>query len=197
MAHNEQVVEPLFEESDETTVGEARSGKRSSDADGRIIVFRIIIHNDQVKAISISANSRDEMLEKIQAYTHEDSLYYTNDCPTYAALRISGLHVQRLSRMPCKFGHDALRARGAHVVTHKEKDKSPDTDHIDEIESFWSYAKNWLHPHRDTPCKYFHLYIGEVCYRFNHRNENINPLLIKLLKTTSNTDIAHDLVQIG
>jgi transposase len=34
------------------------------------------------------------------------------------------------------------------------------------------------------PRKFFHLYLGEVCFRFNHRHEDLKPLLLKLLKTT-------------
>ena len=32
---------------------------------------------------------------------------------------------------------------------------------------------------------YSHLYLAEVCYRFNHRHENLQPLLYKLLKQIS------------
>lgn len=69
-------------------------------------------------------------------------------------------------------------------------------DHINGIEGFWSYAKYWLYPYRGVPRKYFHLYLGEVCYRFNHRAEDLKPLLVKLLKTTSIQDISPKLVQI-
>ena len=27
-------------------------------------------------------------------------------------------------------------------------------------------------------------HLGETCYRFNHRNEDLKPLIIKLLKTS-------------
>ena len=57
------------------------------------------------------------------------------------------------------------------------------------IEGFWSYAKNWLYPYRGVPRKHFHLYLGEICYRFNHRNEDLKPLLIKLLQTISSNHI--------
>jgi transposase len=38
-----------------------------------------------------------------------------------------------------------------------------------------------------VPTKYFHLYLAEVCWRFNHRDENLKPLLYKLLTTLSTT----------
>lgn len=46
------------------------------------------------------------------------------------------------------------------------------------------------------PRKYFHLYLGEVCYRFNHRAEDLKPLLVRLLKATGIQDISPKLVQI-
>jgi hypothetical protein len=50
-------------------------------------------------------------------------------------------------------------------------------DHINGIEGFWSYAKNWLYPYRGVPRQYLHLYLAEVCCRYNHRNQDLKPLL--------------------
>lgn len=75
--------------------------------------------------------------------------------------------------------------RGDHVVIRKEKGRSLGRDHINGIEGFWSYARNWLYPYRGVRKKFFHLYLGETCYRFNHRDEDIKSLIIKLLKTTN------------
>ncbi|WP_414714184.1 hypothetical protein [Shinella sp.] len=61
----------------------------------------------------------------------------------------------------------------------KEKGRPVGRDHINGIEGFWSYAKNWLYPYRGVLKKLFHLYLGETCYRFNHRDEDLNPLIIK------------------
>ena len=79
---------------------------------------------------------------------------------------------------------------------NQQKGKPLGRDHINGIEGFWSYAKNWLYPYRGVPHKHFHLYLGEVCYRFNHRGEDLKPLLIKLLKVIRDSDITHNLVQI-
>ncbi|MBX9903057.1 MAG: hypothetical protein K2Y31_01780, partial [Burkholderiales bacterium] len=61
----------------------------------------------------------------------------------------------------------------------------------------WSYAKNWLYPYRGVPRKYFHLYLGEICYRFNHRKQDLKPLLQKLLRQTSMSKIKPILVRLG
>ena len=39
------------------------------------------------------------------------------------------------------------------------------------------------------------MYLGEVCYRFNHRDEDLFPLLLKLPKATSRNEIDEVLVR--
>lgn len=58
-------------------------------------------------------------------------------------------------------------------------------DHINGIEGFWSYAKNWLYPLRGVPQRYFHLYLAEVCFGFSHRDADLKRLLLKLMKATT------------
>lgn len=45
------------------------------------------------------------------------------------------------------------------------------------------------------PSKYFHLYLGEVCYRFSLRNEDLQALLYKLLRDTPISKLTPLLVQ--
>jgi transposase len=63
------------------------------------------------------------------------------------------------------------------------------------IEGFWSYAKHWLYHYRGVPEKFFHLYLGEISFRFNHRNEDLFPLALKLLRRTPLTLSGGDLVR--
>jgi transposase len=102
------------------------------------------------------------------------SLYYTDDWHAYASLAV----------------------RGDHIVVRKDRGKPKGRDHINGIEGFWSYAKHWLYPYRGVPRKLFHLYLGEVCYRFNHRNEDLFPLIINMLKKTPNIEIKQILVRV-
>jgi len=162
-AQAEQLREP-FEgsiECDETTFGGARKGKRGWGAGGKVIVFGLIKRNGKVKAIPIPAHDRVSVMRQIEAHSREGSLYYTDEWQAYATLKL----------------------RGEHVMIRKEKGRPLGRDHINGIEGFWSYAKNWLYPYRGVPRQYFHLYLAEVCYRFNHRDTDIKPLLLKLLKT--------------
>ena len=63
------------------------------------------------------------------------------------------------------------------VVIRKEKGKPKGRDHLNGIEGFWSYAKHWFYHYRGVPRKYFHLYLKEVEWRFNHRSESLVALL--------------------
>jgi ISXO2-like transposase domain len=63
-------------------------------------------------------------------------------------------------------------------------------DHLNGIEGFWSYAKHWLYMYRGVPKKFFHLYLGELSFRFNHRDEDLYPLILKLLRQITLTQIS-------
>lgn len=177
MAFAEDLREPFAGELelDETTFGGARHGKRGWGAAGKVIVFGIIKRNGQVKARPIASHSRSAVLQQIQAHTREGSLYYTDEWQAYAT----------------------LRTRGDHVVIRKEKGRPVGREHINGIEGFWSYAKHWLYPYRGVPTRYFHLYLAEVCYRFNHREQDLVPVLQQLMTRVSYTDAKKILVQIA
>jgi len=101
-------------------------------------------------------------------------LYYTDEWQAYATLRL----------------------RGDRVIIRKEKGRPLGRARINGIEGFWRYAKNRLYPCRRVSRKQFHLYLGEVCYRFNHRDEDLNPLLLRLMRTTSINEVNPILVRI-
>ena len=121
----------------------------------------------------IAAHNQLEVMREIQAHTREGSLYYTDEWQAYAT----------------------LRTRGTHVMIRKENGRPLGRDHINGIEGFWSYAKNWLYPYHGVPTRFFHLYLAEVCWRFNHRDEDLKPLLKRLLTTLSTTEINPNLVR--
>jgi transposase len=176
-AYAEELREPFAGaiECDESMFGGFRKGKRGWGAAGKVLVMGIVQRNGQVKAFPIPARNANEVVSLVCAHTTPGSLYYTDDWQAYASLRV----------------------QGDHIVVRKEKGRPKGRDHINGIEGFWSYAKNWLYPYRGVPRKYFHLYLGEICYRFNHRKQDLKPLLQKLLHTTTVTDIKPILVRLG
>jgi len=160
-------------ECDETTFGGYRPGKRGWGAAGKIIVVGILQRNGQVRVFPVQKHSDSEIIRLVRLHTKPGSLYYTDDYRAYASLSV----------------------RGCHIVVRKEKGKPKGRAHMNGIEGFWSYAKHWLYPYRGVPRKFFHLYLGEVSYRFNHRAQDLYSLLDKKLKSMLAEDVRPILVQ--
>ena len=59
------------------------------------------------------------------------------------------------------------------------------------------HARTGYVPYRGVPRKYIHLYLGEICCRFNQRKEDLKPLLNKLLHNTTVSEIKLILVPLG
>ena len=53
--------------------------------------------------------------------------------------------------------------------------------YINGLEGFWSYAKERLHRHHGISPERFPLYIKELEFRFNHRQQDIFPILIDFI----------------
>lgn len=147
-------------ECDEALFGGKRKGKRGWGAAGKVLVFGILQRNGRVKVFAVEGRGRDELLPLIQEHTTPGSLSYTDDWHAYASLAV----------------------RGEHVVVSKERGRPKGRDHINGIEGFWSYAKHWLYQYRGVPKKFFHFYLAETSFRFNHRDEDLFPLIYGLLK---------------
>jgi len=157
-------------ECDETMVGGRRKGKRGWGTAGKVIVFGILRRNGKVKVFPVADRKYQTLIDLVRQHTKPGSLYYTDDYQAYVSLAL----------------------RGDHVVVRKEAGRPKGRDHINGIEGFWSYAKNWLYPLRGVPRKNFHLYMAEICWRFNNRWKDLYPLIINMLKNT----MAHELDKI-
>jgi transposase len=149
-------------ECDETMFGGKRKGKRGWGAKGKILVLGILQRNGKVKAFPLKGRNAQRLIPVISKVTKPGSLYYTDDWHAYASLAL----------------------RGNHVVVRKEKGQPKGRSHLNGIEGFWSYAKNWLYQYRGVPKKFFHFYLAEISFRFNHRQEDLFPTILKLLKQT-------------
>jgi transposase len=78
-----------------------------------------------------------------------------------------------------------LRVQGRYVVvppgSHTSLAMTPS-------EWFWEFALERLRAFRKIPCKFLHLYIGEICFRFNQRGLELAAPLRQLLEGTSIND---------
>jgi transposase len=79
-------------------------------------------------------------------------------------------------------GYQSLKRFGKHhVVNHSKTFVERKTkNHINGIEGFWSYAKHILYNYRGVSKYHFPMYLKEIEYRFNHRNENVFKCFLKL-----------------
>ena len=146
-------------EMDEALFGGKRHGKRGWGAASKHMVFGIYQRNGMVLTFPITDRGKRSLIPLMLEHTTPGSLFYTDDWHAYTLLDI----------------------RGNHVVVRKERGRPKGRDHINGIEGFWSYAKHWLYHYRGVPQMHFPLYLKEIEWRFNHREENIVLLLRNLL----------------
>ncbi len=169
MAIHEELMEP-FEgaiECDETMLGGRRRGKRGWGASGKVLIFGMLKRDGVVRVFAVPNRQKATLLPLIVQHTSPGSLFYTDEYSAYASLKV----------------------QGEHIVVTKDKGIPQGRDHINGIEGFWSYAKNWLYMYRGVPQKFVHLYLAELSYRFNHREQDLFPLLHKALRHTDNKEI--------
>jgi transposase len=157
---------------DETMFGGKAPGKRGWGAADKHIVFGLYQRNGKVLTVPITSRGKRELVPLMTGHTKAGSLYYTDDWHAYTFLDI----------------------RGEHVIISKDKGKPKGRNHINGIEGFWSYAKNWLYHYRGVPKKHFHLYLKEIEWRFNNRDKNLVKILRNYLKQRVVKE--HNLVQL-
>ena len=67
-------------------------------------------------------------------------------------------------------------------VNHGENEFARGSQHINGIESFWSYAKHRLQQFHGIAPERFYLHLKECEYRFNQRHKNLYAELLKLMR---------------
>ena len=82
-------------------------------------------------------------------------------------------------------GYDGLVDLGYkkhYRVRHSRNEFARKKNHINGIESFWSFAKVRLVKFHGVPRASFYLHLKECEFRFNHRQENMYNILLELLR---------------
>lgn len=147
-------------ELDEAYFGGKRKGKRGRGAAGKSVVFGLLERDGRVYTQVVESVSADELMRHIRAKTRKGSVYYTDAFRGYQSLKRYGKH---------------------HTVNHSKSLVDKRTkNHINGIEGFWSYAKHILYNYRGVSKYHFPMYLKEIEYRYNHRNENLFKRFIKL-----------------
>jgi len=149
-------------EIDESYFGSARRGDKRGRSIGRKVpVFGLLKRNGQVYTQIIPDASRKSLLPIIAKLVEKSkSNIYSDQWRSYDGLVLSGYKHRRINH---------------------SKEFARNHNHINGIESFWSYVKRKMRKHNGIRRNKFYLYLKEAEFRFNHRNQDIYKLLLKII----------------
>jgi transposase len=143
-------------ELDESYFGGRRKGKRGRGAAGKVPVFGILERKGVVKVEVVKDVTAQSLLNMTVKTVRRGSIIYTDKFRGYDSLMFCGYRHLRVD-------HGKRFAQGK--------------VYINGLEGFWSYAKERLAKHHGVSKEYFPLYLKEIEFRFNNRNQNIFYLL--------------------
>jgi len=121
-------------------------------------VFGILERNGVVRVDVVKDVTARRLLEMTLRMVRRGSIIYTDKFHIYDAL------------MCCGYRH--LR------VDHGKRFSSGKV-YINGLEGFWSYAKQRLAKFHGVSKEKFPLYLKEMEFRYNHRNEDLFELLVQ------------------
>ena len=151
-------------ELDESYFGPRRvRGKRGRGASGKTIVFGLFKRGGQVYTEIVPDCSKKTLQAIIRGKIDVAAMVNTDGWRDYDGLVDGGFdrHVR---------------------VRHSQDEFVGGASPINGIESFWSFAKARLQPFKGVPKHPFLLHLKESEFRFNHRDEDLYKLLLKLLR---------------
>ena len=150
-------------ELDESYFGAKRiRGKRGRGAAGKTPVFGLLKRGGKVFVSIVQNCSKGALMPVIQGQILEGSTVHTDGWKAYDGLILNG--------------YDHYR------VYHSENEFARGKCHVNGIESFWSYAKARLAKFHGYNAEKFVIHLKECEFRFNHRNENLQKIIRKLIK---------------
>ena len=150
-------------EVDESYFGPRRvRGRRGRGASGKTPVIGLLKRADRVFVKVVPNCSRQELLPIIKGQVLGEATVYTDGWKAYDGLVRDG------------YKH--------HRIHHHQNEFARGKNHVNGIESFWSYAKFRFSKLRGVRKEYFLLHLKECEWRFNHRNDNIQKLILKSLR---------------
>ena len=153
-------------EIDETYFGGKRKGKRGRGAYNNAIVIGILERNGKVYVNVVPNVSAETLMNEIKEKTRKGSVFYTDCFKSYKSLKMYGKH---------------LRVNKQYVFAKGRK-------HINGIEGFWSYAKERFHKYHGINKDNYPLYLKEMEFRFNHRNEDLYELMFNIIFSKIGTE---------
>ncbi|MEK9194513.1 MAG: IS1595 family transposase [Patescibacteria group bacterium] len=152
-------------EVDESYFGGHRKGNRGRGAAGKVAVFGLLKRNGRVYTRPVPDVSRAILRLIIKQKVPEGSTIYSDSFRSYDGLLTDGYRHYR--------------------INHGRGEFARKKNHINGIESFWAFAKNKLRRYYGVRRSHFFLYLKEMEFRFNHRHENIEVVITKILRRES------------
>jgi transposase len=149
-------------ELDESYFGARRvRGKRGRGAAGKTPVFGLLKRNGKVFVTVVKNCSKNELMPIIKGHVLEGSTIHTDGWKAYDGLILNG--------------YDHYR------VHHSKNEFARGKNHVNGIESFWSFAKRRLAKFNGIASHKFHLYLKECEFRFNYRDCDIYAKMLLII----------------
>ena len=149
-------------ECDESYFGGRHKGNIGRSTKSKIPVFGILKRNGIVYTQIVADASSRTLKSIIKQRVSSGSTVYSDSWKSYDGLVF--------------YGYEHVR------INHNKELVATDRNHINGIESFWSYVKNKLSKFYGIRPEHFYLYLKEYEFRFNHRHENIENVLLRILR---------------
>jgi transposase-like protein len=151
-------------EVDESYFGAKRvRGKRGRGAAGKTPVFGILQRKEKVYTEIVPDCAKATLQGIIRGRVSPESVIHSDKWRGYNGLVDLGY-------------------KKHYRVHHGTNEFARGKNHINGIESFWSFAKNRLIKFHGVQRDTFYLHLKECEFRFNYRNENLYYLLLKLFR---------------
>jgi transposase len=152
-------------ELDESYFGARRvRGKRGRGAKGKTIVFGVYKRNGRVYTEIVPNCKKASIQAIIRGKVDLASTIHTDGFRSYDGI----VHMGYQKHYRVQHGQDEF-VRG--------------TAHINGIEGFWGLAKTRLVKFKGMTSSTFYLHLKECEFRFNHRDEDLYQLLLKITRS--------------
>ena len=150
-------------EVDESYFGARRvRGRRGRGAGGKTPVIGLLKRGGKVFTEIVENCSRQELMPIIRGQVLSESTVYTDGWKSYDGLVLGG------------YKH--------HRIHHQQNQFARGKNHVNGIESFWSFTKLRLAKLRGIRPDSFIIHLKESEWRFNHRHDSLYSLLLKHLR---------------
>lgn len=151
-------------EIDESYFGARRvRGKRGRGAAGKTPVIGLLKRGGRVFTEIVEDCSRQELMPIIKGQVLSETTIYTDGWKSYDGLVLGG------------YKH--------HRIHHHRNEFARGKNHVNGIESFWSFAKLRLAKLRGIRTDWLIIHLKESAGRWNHREANLYRFLLKLLRS--------------